>query len=54
MDEQFLSPLEVAEIFQVKKNTVYEMIMQKTYLLSHLFSVKTTCIYHIYISLCIR
>ena len=26
MDEQFLSPLEVAEILQVKKNTVYEMI----------------------------
>ena len=26
MDEQFLSPLEVAEISQVKKNTVYEMI----------------------------
>ena len=26
MEEQFLSPLEVAEILQVKKNTVYEMI----------------------------
>ena len=26
MDEQFLSPIEVAEILQVKKNTVYEMI----------------------------
>ena len=26
MDEQFLSPVEVAEILQVKKNTVYEMI----------------------------
>lgn len=26
MDEQFLSPLKVAEILQVKKNTVYEMI----------------------------
>ena len=26
MDEQFLSPLEVAEILQVKKDTVYEMI----------------------------
>ena len=26
MEEQFLSPLEVAEMLQVKKNTVYEMI----------------------------
>lgn len=26
MEEQFLSPVEVAEILQVKKNTVYEMI----------------------------
>lgn len=26
MDEQFLSPVEVAEILQIKKNTVYEMI----------------------------
>lgn len=26
MEEQFLSPLEVADILQVKKNTVYEMI----------------------------
>lgn len=26
MDENFLSPVEVAEILQVKKNTVYEMI----------------------------
>jgi putative molybdopterin biosynthesis protein len=26
MEEQFLSPLEVAEILQIKKNTVYEMI----------------------------
>ena len=26
MEEQFLSPVEVAEILQIKKNTVYEMI----------------------------